>query len=72
MSQQMVSPSAITSKLTALLRLGLVSKNNVARAITVFKNPEKVVDSRKTPHDYRQTLLIFSLGSISKQIVFSS
>ena len=45
MSQQMVSPSAITSKLTALLRLGLVSKNNVARAITVFKNPEKAMKS---------------------------
>ena len=41
----MVSPSAITSKLTALLRLGLVSKNNVARAITVFKNPEKAMKS---------------------------
>ena len=45
MSQQMAAPSTITSKLTALLRLGLVSKNNVARAITVFKNPEKAMKS---------------------------
>jgi hypothetical protein len=43
MSHQTASPSAITSKLTALLRLGLVSKNNMARAITVFKNPEKAM-----------------------------
>ncbi len=45
MSHQTASPSGITSKLTALLRLGLVSKNNMARAITVFKNPEKAMTS---------------------------
>ena len=39
MSHPIGESSGITSKLTALLRLGLVSKNNMARAITVFKNP---------------------------------
>lgn len=39
------STTAITSKLTALLRLGLVSRNNVNRAINVFKNPERAMKS---------------------------
>ena len=45
MSHPIGESSGITSKLTALLRLGLVSKNNMARAITVFKNPEKAMTS---------------------------
>jgi hypothetical protein len=35
--------SGVTSKLNALLRLGLVSKNNVRRAIYVFQNPEQAM-----------------------------
>lgn len=41
----MESQSGITSKLNALLRLGLVSKNNVRRAMYVFQNPEKAARS---------------------------
>jgi len=33
--------STIKSKLHQLLRLGLVSKNNIARALVMFKDPEK-------------------------------
>ena len=35
--------SGVTSKLNALLRLGLVSKNNVRRAIYVFQNTEQAM-----------------------------
>jgi hypothetical protein len=35
--------SAITSKLNTLLRMGLVSKNNVRRAQTLFADPEKAM-----------------------------
>jgi hypothetical protein len=35
--------SAITSKLNTLLRMGLVSKNNVRRAMTLFADPEKAM-----------------------------
>lgn len=34
---------AITSKLNTLLRMGLVSKNNVRRAVTLFADPEKAM-----------------------------
>lgn len=34
---------AIASKLNTLLRMGLVSKNNVRRAITLFADPEKAM-----------------------------
>ena len=37
--------SAITSKLNTLLRMGLVSRNNVRRAQYLFKNPEKAMKS---------------------------
>jgi len=34
---------AITSKLNTLLRMGLVSKNNVRRAVNLFSDPEKAM-----------------------------
>lgn len=38
-----VNDSAITSKLNTLLRLGLVSKNNIRRAAVLFKDPDKAM-----------------------------
>ena len=41
--EPMGKSSAITSKLNTLLRMGLVSKNNVRRAMTLFADPEKAM-----------------------------
>ena len=35
--------SGITSKLNTLLRLGLVSKNNIRRAAVLFQDPDKAM-----------------------------